>query len=383
MPGSIQATELSSFISLYFHVPFCSKKCPYCHFYVTTSKKEAQKRYIEALLKEWKQKLPLLQGRVIYSIYFGGGTPSQLDPTLFSPLFEAIFNSSLIFHPNLEVTFEANPEDLSLTYLKTLKQLPVNRLSMGVQSFHDDTLKVLDRQHNAKTALDAIHFAHDVGFSNISIDLMYDLPHQTIASWSSTLKTLKNLPITHLSLYNLTIEPQTVFYKKRKILEPFIPDESKSLHLLNTAVETFEELGLSRYEISAFAKPGLHSKHNTGYWLGREFLGLGPSAFSYFQKKRFRNICDLNKYISYSHEEKTTTDFEEKLEEEASIRELLAIHLRLKEGVDLSYFPSFSKELVKEISKLQEDGLLQKEQNNLSLTTKGFLFYDTVAEALI
>lgn len=383
MPGSIQATELSSFISLYFHVPFCSKKCPYCHFYVTTSKKEAQKRYIEALLKEWKQKLPLLQGRVIYSIYFGGGTPSQLDPTLFSPLFEAIFNSSLIFHPNLEVTFEANPEDLSLTYLKTLKQLPVNRLSMGVQSFHDDTLKVLDRQHNAKTALDAIHFAHDVGFSNISIDLMYDLPHQTIASWSSTLKTLKNLPITHLSLYNLTIEPQTVFYKKRKILEPFIPDESKSLHLLNTAVETFEESGLSRYEISAFAKPGLHSKHNTGYWLGREFLGLGPSAFSYFQKKRFRNICDLNKYISYSHEEKTTTDFEEKLEEEASIRELLAIRLRLKEGVDLSYFPSFSKELVKEISKLQEDGLLQKEQNNLSLTTKGFLFYDTVAEALI
>lgn len=383
MLGSIQASEFDSFISLYFHIPFCSKKCPYCHFYVTVSKKEAQKRYIDALIEEWHQKISLLKGRVIYSLYFGGGTPSQMNPELFIPLFEIIFNSSLLFHKDVEITFEANPEDLSTSYLKALKQLPINRLSIGVQSLHDETLKVLDRQHDAKKAFNAIHHAYELGFSNISIDLMYDLPHQTIASWNYTLKALKKLPISHLSLYNLTIEPHTVFYKKKKLLEPFIPDESKSLHLLNTAVETFEEIGLMRYEISAFAKPEMHSKHNTGYWLGREFLGYGPSAFSYFQKKRFRNICDLNKYISHIHEGKTASDFEEQLEEEASMRELLAIRLRLKEGVNLSSFPSFSKELLKEISQLKNQGFLKQEENKLSLTPKGFLFYDTVAATLV
>jgi oxygen-independent coproporphyrinogen-3 oxidase len=320
---------------------------------------------------------------VIYSLYFGGGTPSQVDPALFTPLFELIFNSSLTFHEDLEVTFEANPEDLSLVYLKTLKKLPINRLSIGVQSLHDDTLKILDRQHTAKAAIDAIQNAYKAGFSNISIDLMYDLPHQTISSWNHTLMALKDLPITHLSLYNLTIEPQTVFYKKKKLLEPFIPDEAKSLHLLSAAVEAFESLGLNRYEISAFAKPGMHSKHNTGYWLGREFLGYGPSAFSYFQKKRFRNLCDLNKYISHIHEGQTAVDFEEELEEESSLRELLALRLRLKEGVNLSSFPAFSKELLKELSLLQNQGLLEQEEERLSLTPKGFLFYDTVAEAII
>ncbi len=383
MHGNLQKSEHPSFVSLYFHVPFCSKKCPYCHFYVTTGKQEAHTLYIESLIQEWRQKLPLLKGRVIYSIYFGGGTPSQLSPSLYLPLFEELLNSGLTFHPDVEITFEANPEDLSPNYLTLLKTLPINRLSMGVQSFDDPTLLLLNRQHNAQKAIEAVINADALGFSNISIDLMYDLPHQTLSSWEYTLNSLKPLPISHLSLYNLTIEPHTLFYKKRHSLEPFIPDDTKSLHLLTTAIETLEELGLTRYEISAFGKPGKHSKHNTGYWLGRDFLGYGPSAFSYFDKKRFRNICHLNEYTKRMRDNRPAIDFEEQLEEEASLRELLVVRLRLKEGLYLPSFPSFPQTLQTEISSLEHEGYLAHSHDHLSLTSKGFLFYDTVAEALI
>jgi oxygen-independent coproporphyrinogen-3 oxidase len=212
---------------------------------------------------------------------------------------------------------------------------------------------------------------------------MYDLPHQTIASWEFTLNQLKNLPITHLSLYNLTIEPQTVFYKKRKQLEPFLPDETKSLHLLNTAITTFEHLGLKRYEISAFAKNNLYSQHNVGYWLGREFHGYGPSAFSYFQKKRLRNMCHLKNYLDAMQKNISAQDFEEELGSEASLRELLAIRLRLLEGVDILNFPPFSADLQKVLYKLTQDGLIYHDGNTLHLTPKGLLFYDSVAEEII
>lgn len=379
----IQESEQACFTSLYFHIPFCSKKCPYCHFYVLSNKQESHALYLDALIQEWRQKLPLLEGRTIYSLYFGGGTPSQISPELYAKFFEEVFNSSLNFHKDLEVTFEANPEDLTQDYLQRLKKLPINRLSIGIQSLHDETLKILDRQHDAKRAKQALEWAYASGFSNISIDLMYDLPHQTIASWEFTLSELKNLPITHLSLYNLTIEPQTVFYKKRKQLEPFLPDETKSLHLLNTAVTTLESLGLKRYEISAFAKNNLYSKHNVGYWLGREFHGYGPSAFGYFQKKRLRNVCHLKNYLDAMDKKLSTQDFEEELEPEASLRELLAIRLRLLEGVNLSDFPSFSADLQKTLSKLKQDGLISSDENTLYLTPKGFLFYDSVAEEIV
>lgn len=342
-----------------------------------------QKEFTKALLLEWDQKLPLLQGKTIYSIYFGGGTPSQLAPHYFDLILKKIFNSPLSFHQDLEVTLEANPEDISKAYLSGLQGLRFNRLSLGVQSLHDPTLKLLNRQHDSKRAIEAVIDAHTHGFSNISIDLMYDLPSQTLDSWQHTLSEVEKLPITHLSLYNLTIEPNTPFYRKRAVLEPTLPKEALSLTLLESAVDSFERMGLERYEISAFAKKGYHSKHNTGYWLGRSFLGYGPSAFSYYHKKRFRNCCDLKKYISHMEQRTSSIDFEECLEEESSIRELLAIHLRLKEGVDLSRFPSFSQDLTKEISSLIKENYLQKEESLLSLTEKGFLFYDTVATAIV
>lgn len=379
----IQDNELGSFLSLYFHLPFCSKKCPYCHFYVTKTKQKTQADYFTALKQEWHRKLPLLKNRIIYSIYFGGGTPSQVKIEHLVDFLNTIFSSKIEMHPNIEISFEANPEDLSYEYLKELKQTPINRLSIGVQALDDASLKILDRQHDAKRAIESIETAYNLGFENISIDLMYDLPSQTKQSWNETLRKAKNLPITHLSLYNLTIEPQTVFYKKRKEITPTLPSEPLSVYFLKKGIETFTSMGLKRYEISAFAKEGFQSKHNTGYWVGREFLGYGCAAFSYFEKKRFKNISDISKYISHQKDGLSSIDFEEQLEKEAAVRELLAIRIRLKEGANLSAFANLSNKLLEDIEQLKEKGLLSQKENILKLTPKGILFYDTVASALI
>ncbi len=379
----IQDSELGSFLSLYFHLPFCSKKCPYCHFYVVKTKPKTQAEYFTALKKEWLNKLPLLKGRIITSIYFGGGTPSQVKIEYLEDFLSLLFSSSLQMHPAIEISFEANPEDLSLEYLRHLKNTPINRLSIGVQSLDDASLKILDRQHDSKKAMEAVVTAYNVGFENISIDLMYDLPQQTKQSWIETLVKTQQLPLSHLSLYNLTIEPQTVFYKKKEAITPTLPTEPLSVYFLNKALETFESMGLHRYEISAFAKKGLHSRHNTGYWLGREFLGYGCAAFSFFEKKRFKNICDINKYTKAQEAGLCAKDFEELLEEEPALRELLAIRLRLKEGAKLSLFSHLPSSLNQEIKQLKHEGLLQENQGVLKLSTKGMLFYDSVAAALI
>lgn len=386
MAGSshmIQDQELGSFISLYFHLPFCSKKCPYCHFYVTKTKPQSQKDYFAALKKEWVAKLALLQGRTIYSLYFGGGTPSQVKLEYLADFFDMIFSAPIHFHPDVEITFEANPEDLSYEYLKELKTLAVNRLSIGVQALDDASLITLGRQHDAKKAIDSIETASRLGFNNISIDLMYDLPGQTRPSWDVTTRLVQKLPITHLSLYNLTIEPQTVFYKKRKELEPVLPTEPLSVYFLNKGIETFEKMGLARYEISAFALKGLHSKHNTGYWLGRDFLGYGCAAFSFFEKKRFKNISDIHRYCLDQQQGLSSIDFEEKLDEHASLRELLAIRIRLKEGAKLSNFKDIPDEVFLDIKKLEKQGLITFQDGIVKLSSTGFLFYDTVASALI
>jgi len=381
--GSLQSNESPSWISLYFHIPFCKKKCPYCHFYVIPSQEKLFSHYIDTVMKEWYQKMPLLKGRTIYSLYFGGGTPSQLPASYVARLLDGILSAPVKLHPQLEITFEANPEDLSENYLKELKNTPINRLSMGVQSLHNPSLHLLGRGHNASRAVDAIFLADSLGFDNISIDLMYDIPHQTLSSWEHTLQSLKRLPISHLSLYNLTFEPHTVFYKQKHKLLQSVPSDQESVQLLQHGIDSLASLGLDRYEISAFAKPGKHSKHNTGYWLGREFLGFGPSAFSYCKKRRFRNHAHLKKYTDCIEQELEALDFTEQLDEEASLRELLIVRLRLAEGVDLNLFPPLPKRLLQEVKTLQQQGLLKQKERTLYLTQQGMLFYDTVAETLV
>lgn len=249
---------------------------------------------------------------------------------------------------------------------------------MGVQSLDERSLESLERIHSAKKAVQAIHDAEKAGFENVSIDLMIDLPGQTEESLHNTLKQLENLPIQHLSLYNLTIEPHTVFYK-RKVETP---KPELSIRLLTITIDALERMGLKRYEISAFSRKGFESRHNLGYWTGREFLGFGPSAFSYWEKERFRNIPNLNRYAKALKNQESPVDFREKLEQNKHLNELLAVRLRLSEGVNLSSL-AVSEETIKTIRKLKTLNLLEEDGQFLRLTDRGKLFYDTVAEEIV
>ncbi len=281
--------------------------------------------------------------------------------------------------PGTEITLEANPEDVTLEAMQAFAEAGINRVSLGVQSLDDALLKTLGRHHTAEAARKAIQTTAEAGIQNITIDLMYEIPSQTLSSWQQTLDQLSSLPITHLSLYNLTIEPQTVFYKKRAALTPLLPSSDESLKMLETAVQTLEAIGLHRYEISAFAHPGFESRHNTGYWTGRPFLGFGPSAFSYFEGERYRNICDLKKYATALKNGSSPIDFRELLSPTASLHERLAVQLRLLTGVDLRDFPVDPALLQNLVSK----GWLEIDDHRARLSPQGLLFYDSVAEEII
>ncbi len=333
--------------SLYIHVPFCTKKCHYCHFYVIPDKPEFKTIYMETLKREWEYKKHLIP--VCRSIYFGGGTPSLLGSDNISEILSWLPNAP-------EITLEANPESIA--------HFPgINRLSVGVQSFNDDHLKRLGRTHNAQEAFDAIS---NSSIKNISIDLMYDLPNQTLADWEYSLNCALSLPISHLSLYNLTIEPHTAFYKRRKNLA--LPSGEDSLKMLQMAIDKTAGQ-LERYELSAFAKPGFESQHNIGYWTGRPFIGLGPSAYSYWEGARFRNPPHFHQWTR----DVTAQDCYEKLSPEHQKLELLAIGLRLIKGIKTDV----------NVDRLIDLGYVTREGERVRLTTLGQLFHDTVAEEIV
>lgn len=316
-------------------------------------------------------RLPQIKDRELVSLYFGGGTPSLCPEGI-----EMILSE--VKAP--EITVETNPEDVTPQLMEHLARLGVNRISIGVQSLNNTLLKHLGRTHTAQKAIDAIHITRKAGIENITIDLMYELPYQTLDTWKETVDQASALPITHLSLYNLTFEPHTVFMKKEKELRPHLPTEEEGAKMLSYACQKFEKEGLKRYEISAFAREEKHSIHNTGYWTGRPFLGYGPSAFSFWEGKRFRNICHLNKYIKQLSEETFPIDFEEKLSALRSLHEQLAIGLRLRAGIELPSIPATTLAL---LESLQKEGWLVLSDGHAKLTDKGFLFYDTVAEKII
>lgn len=369
--------------SLYFHIPFCSRKCDYCHFYVIPDKHQHKQQYLIGLEKEWHLRAPMLSSTSqLISIYFGGGTPALLGPESIRKILNWIKPN-----PNLEITLEANPENINLALIKEYASIGINRISLGVQTFDPKLLTTLGRTHSAQKSLESIYYIKEAGIENISIDLMYDLPGQTLSSWQNTLSYIATLPITHLSLYNLTIEPYTVFYKQRKALKPLLPDEHVSLAMLNLAIETLQANQFDRYEISAFCKNDLYSRHNTGYWSGRPFLGFGPSAFSYWEGKRFRNQANLSLYCKRLNSNIMPVDFEEELPHTHKIKELLAIGLRMLSGINLSAFTAIygnlPSDLVTSIQLLIEQKLLSRKQEQLSLTEQGLLFYDYVAEQLV
>lgn len=374
-------------VSLYFHIPFCTRKCDYCHFYVIPDLEADKDRLMEGFNLEWQRQLPLLIDKQIVSIYFGGGTPSLLGPERIATILAWIQTTHQINSNFVEVTLEANPENTSLSLMKGYADAGINRISIGIQTLDDTLLKQLGRTHTAHKGIEAVYTTVEAGIDNITIDLMYDLPGQTLQHWENTLTTVSKLPIKHLSLYNLTIEPHTVFFKHKKTLCKIIPDEETSLQMYEMAVGMLNAAGLSQYEISAFAKEGFCSRHNIGYWQARPFLGFGPSAFSDWEGRRFRNIANLRKYHKALESNLSPIDFEEKLDPQARTRELFVIALRVLTGVDLIVFEQkhggLDAETHATIEALIKQGLLQRDVHQISLTKRGILFYDTVAADLI
>ena len=327
-----------------------------------------------------------LHGKKLASIYFGGGTPALLGPAAISSILDKV-KTIIPYNNSIEITLEANPETITPDVMRAFGSAGINRISIGVQTLDDALLTKLGRTHHAATAINAVEATAASGLTNISIDLMYDVPGQTLASWKNTLHRVGELPITHLSLYNLTIEPHTVFFKYREKLQKEVPDADTSAGMYLAAIESMAEYGLEQYEISAFTKNGLYSRHNVGYWTGRPFLGFGPSAFSYWEMKRFRAVAHLHRYVQALREKRTPIDFSEELTPVQRRRELLAIAIRLRCGVDLQAFENRNGQLdtdvYKALDKLQEDGLVEKKGHCVALTDHGVLFYDTVAVDLV
>lgn len=383
----VKIDSIDSEISLYFHIPFCTKKCDYCHFYVLPNQLPLHEQLMEGFLLDIENWSKRIQGKRLASIYFGGGTPALFPPEKIACLLKRV-NQWLPFDPkSIEITIEANPENLRYETMQAFAAAGINRVSIGVQSLDDSHLIKLGRTHAADAATQAVETTLKAGIENISIDLMYDIPGQTLTSWEKTLEKACKLPITHLSLYNLTFEPGTVFFKYRASLMKELPEEAVSSKMYEMAHTMLEEAGLIQYEISAFARADKLAIHNTGYWTGRPFIGFGPSAFSYYAGERFCAVSHLNKYVTALKEGRSPIDFAERLEPEPAQRELLAIALRLKAGVSCTPFQqrygNFSQNLLTSLTRLQEMGLLTKDKDTIALSPKGVLFYDTVATELI
>lgn len=351
--------------SIYIHVPFCTKKCPYCHFF--SHPLQDVSLYLDGIKREWALRKASLTN--IVSIYLGGGTPSLLS---LSEIEEIL----TLFPRAEEVTIETNPDDLTLEKLQGYRSLGINRISIGVQSLDDDNLKVIGRSHSAKKAKDGVLMAYAAGFDNITIDLMYDLPGQRFSTWKKTIDAAVQLPISHLSIYNLIFEEGSSYYKSK----PLVPPEEESLLMLEYAVTACEKNGLHRYEISAFCRDNKESIHNTGYWLGRPFIGLGPAAFSYMDGSRFKNISHLKKWHTALTSGADSADFRETLPYPDNIHELLAVRLRLMRGTTLENIPP---ETLSILDSLAEQGFLHKTPTHARLSEKGKLFYDLVASEII
>lgn len=341
---------------------------------------------MEGLKLEWEHILPCIKGKELKSVYFGGGTPWLIGPENIQIILERIKDTFSI-DKNIEITLEANPENVTLDIMQAYAKVGINRISIGIQSLDNQLLQTLGRQHSAIKAVEAVKIAYASNIKNISIDLMYDLPNQTLTTWKKTLEGIKELPITHLSLYNLTFEPHTAFYKHKNTLQKLTPDEHMSLEMYHMAVNMLQDYGLQQYEISAFAKDNLKSVHNTGYWLARPFLGLGPSAFSDWNGSRFQNVANLSKYVHALKEGKNAIDFKEKLDPASRRRELLAIQMRLLEGVNIHHFQNLhgplDETVLKNLDLLVVKKLLEGDSDTFKLTQQGILFYDTIAAEII
>ncbi len=367
---------------IYIHIPFCKQACNYCNFYFSTSLGNKD-RYIDALLHEIELSKDYLQGEPIETLYFGGGTPSHLpvnDLLMIVKKLDSVFG----FNNLEEFTLEANPDDLTsekLKELKKLQQLGLNRFSIGIQSFFDEDLKYMNRAHNSEEALAAVKSVQDSGFEDITIDLIYGTPTMDDERWYRNLETAFSLSVQHISSYALTVEPQTNLERKIKKGVRLPVNEQHSAKQFDVLMTEMKRNGYEQYEISNFAKREKYARHNTSYWLGKKYLGLGPSAHSYNGVARRWNVANNINYITSL--EKGVLNFEEELlTEHQRINERIMTGLRTMWGVNLREFARDKMDIIMTNLKAVDTNCYQLHVDVLTLTHDGKFFADAIAAQL-
>ena len=370
---------------IYIHIPFCKRRCIYCDFFSTTQS-DQKSTYVRALCEELRIRKDYLQEEDIETIYLGGGTPSQLSQKELESIFTTIYNIYKV-KEDAEITLEANPDDLTPEYVSMLCQLPINRISMGIQTFQENTLKLLHRRHTAQQAVEAFYRCREAGFQNISIDLMYGLPGETLETWIHDLKQAIDLHPEHISAYHLIYEEGTVLWKLREECQVKEADEDLSVSLFSTLIDMLTQAGYQHYEISNFCLPGLHSQHNSSYWTGKNYLGCGPSAHSYNGFSRQWNVASLDKYMTGISSGQP--DFElEKLDLYTRYNDFVITSIRTCWGMPLSRLQTeYSEELYHYCLRMAkphlEQGVLQLQDEVLKLTSKGIFVSDGIMSDLL
>ena len=383
-PGSLTAAILKRMAGIYIHIPFCKKACHYCNFHFSTSLKQ-KNAFVAALLKENRLRKAYLQNQPVETIYFGGGTPSLLEASEMEAILTGIRENHQIAN-NPEITVEANPDDIKLEKLQHWIGMGVNRVSLGVQSFHNNDLIWMNRAHSAEQAETAIRMIQAAGIQNITIDLIYGVPGLSDEKWMENLEKAYGLNIPHLSCYALTVEPKTALeglIRKKKLTEPSNEDQARQFNLL---MDWAEHKGYEQYEISNFAKKGFRSRHNSSYWQDLPYLGLGPSAHSYNGAGRQWNLANNALYIQGLEQEIVPYEIET-LSETQRLNEYIMTSTRTIEGIDLEYVNrNFGEEAMRDLTKRAEgfiaEGKVQFTENRLILTRAGKLFADGIASEL-
>jgi oxygen-independent coproporphyrinogen-3 oxidase len=369
---------------LYIHIPFCKQACFYCDFHFSTGQQN-RNDIVQALCREIGMQKDYLGGEPLESVYFGGGTPSLLNQQELNYIFEAIGQHFAVL-PGAEITLEANPDDLDEEKISWLRHTQVNRLSVGIQSFHDPHLKFLNRAHTAAEAGKCVRLAQDAGLTNISIDLIYAIPHPDHSVWDLDLQTAAILEVPHISAYCLTIEPRTVFGNWLRQGKLPAPDEHFAATQFEKLVEFLEKYGYEQYEISNFAKPGHYARHNTNYWKDKKYLGIGPSAHSFDGTVRQFNVASNAGYVKAIRRGEVPGTVEHLTPAERA-NEYIMTSLRTSWGCDTRYIEqTFGFNLLQLnhqfLERYHRQDLLKTRDNVITLTRKGKLLADRIASDL-
>jgi len=369
---------------IYLHIPFCKSRCTYCDFYMGTNES-----HIDAFVEALSMEATLRRGETrdpIGTIYFGGGTPSRLQRHHFERIFDTLYGHYLI-EADAEITVEANPDDLTEEYVAMLASLPFNRLSIGIQSFDDKELHALSRRHTAREAIDAVKRCQQQGFHNISVDLIYGLPGQTIAVWQRNLALALALEIQHISSYHLIYEERTRMYRLLQSgrITP-VPEET-STNMFAMLIDQLTVAGFIHYEISAFAKEGFFSRHNSSYWKDVPYIGLGPSAHSYDGTNRSWNVRSILRYNKGAKNGQFERE-KEQLSPQERYNEFILTGLRTIWGIDLRELEKrFGKEFLdycrRNAQPFLERGVIRQEGSKLTLTREGIFISDGIMSDLM